>query len=58
MLGGIALACGGLGLALGHKRVWAAIAAGGVVLGVVAELHGILANAEKPKAPTKTAPAK
>lgn len=57
VLGGVGLACGGLGVVLGHKRVWAALAALGVILGVAVELHGILADGDEPsQPPTSEAP--
>jgi hypothetical protein len=51
VLGAVALASGGLGLVLGHKRVWAAIGAVGLILGIAVELHGILDADDEPSQP-------
>ena len=57
LLGGLAVAGGVLGFAFGHKRVWGAVIAVGVVLGIVVAVHEVAAsNNNGPKAPNKTAP--
>lgn len=53
---GALLASGGLGFVFGHKRVWAALGAIGVVLGLAVEFHQIVAESEKSEPPPKTQP--
>lgn len=58
VVGGAAVAAGGLGLIIGHRRIWAGVVALGVILGIVAAVQQIVddRSAPAPSPPATTEP--